>query len=137
MALDFDENADGSLEQGINAYVDAIRGRDAVQRGRGGRLKFSNKKEKKGDGGMDVDDHDNDDDEGKGKGEKRVRFSDGVGNTKGKERMRGNGKSFARGRGGIARRVERRALGSGGRAGGGLKMGVRGGRVSKGGGGRR
>ena len=46
MALDFDENGDNgdvSLEHGINAYVDAIRGRDAVQRGRGGRLKFSNK----------------------------------------------------------------------------------------------
>lgn len=140
MALDFDENGDGTLEQGINAYVDAIRGRDAVQRGRGGRLKFSNKKEKKGEGAMDLDDgNDNVDDEGKGKGEKRVRFSDGVGKGTGKERMRGNGKSFARGRWGIARRVERRSLGTGGRAGGGggMKMGVRGGRVSKGGGGRR
>lgn len=39
---------DGSLEEGINAYVDAIRGRDAVQRGRGGRLKFSNRREKEG-----------------------------------------------------------------------------------------
>ncbi len=127
MALDFDANGDVSLEGGINAYVDAIRGRDAVQRGRGGRLKFSNKREKGGEGGMDVDD---DEEEGKGKGEKRVRFSEG-----GKERTRGSGKSFARGKGGIGRRVERRALG-GGRS-GGLKMGVRGGRVVKGGGGRR
>ncbi|MCJ1433130.1 hypothetical protein MMC27_002489 [Xylographa pallens] len=58
MMLDFDasgntknarggeEPGDGSLEGGINAYVDAIQGRDAVQRGRGGRLKFSNRKEK-------------------------------------------------------------------------------------------
>lgn len=38
---------DGTLEGGINAYVDAIKGRDAVQRGRGGKLKFSNRKEKK------------------------------------------------------------------------------------------
>ena len=139
MALDFDEKGDGSLEQGINAYVDAIRGRDAVQRGRGGRLKFSNKKEKGGGGAtMDVDDvdGDGDGDEGKGKGEKRVRFSsDGLG--RGKERMRGSGKSFARGRGGIARRVDRRALGSGRSGGGGMKMGVRGGRVVKGGGGGR
>ena len=50
MALDHGpaENAvdeDVSLEAGINAYVDAIRGRDAVRRGRGGRLKFSNKRE--------------------------------------------------------------------------------------------
>lgn len=37
---------DGTLEGGINAYVDAIRGRDAVQRGRGGRLKFSTRREK-------------------------------------------------------------------------------------------
>ena len=37
---------DGTLEGGINAYVDAIKGRDAVQRGRGGRLKFSNRRAK-------------------------------------------------------------------------------------------
>ena len=141
MALDFDEKGEGegSLEQGINAYVDAIRGRDAVQRGRGGRLKFSNKKEKGGGGAaMDVDDGDGDGDEGKGKGEKRVRFSEGFEKGKGKElRTRGSGKSFVRGRGGIARRVDRRALGGGRSGGGGLKMGVRGGRVVKGGGGGR
>lgn len=45
-----------SLEGGINAYVDAIKGRDAVQRGRGGRLKFSNKRVKSGDEDvMDID----------------------------------------------------------------------------------
>lgn len=36
------------VEDGIGAYADAISGRDAVQRGRGGRLKFSNKREKDG-----------------------------------------------------------------------------------------
>ncbi|GAB7350223.1 hypothetical protein MBLNU459_g0876t4 [Dothideomycetes sp. NU459] len=48
--MDFDatgnldgDPGDGSLEGGINAYVAAIKGRDAAQRGRGGRLKFSNK----------------------------------------------------------------------------------------------
>lgn len=50
---------DISLEAGINAYVDAIRGRDAVRRGRGGRLKFSNKRESKhevrDEGGEDQD----------------------------------------------------------------------------------
>ncbi|KAI4275479.1 MAG: hypothetical protein LQ337_003192 [Flavoplaca oasis] len=46
---------DGTLKGGINAYVEAIRGRDAVQRGRGGRLKFSNKRQRGGDE-MDVDD---------------------------------------------------------------------------------
>ena len=67
MMLDFDasgntknarggeEPGDGSLEGGINAYVDAIRGRDAVQRGRGGRLKFSNRKEKADDMEIDED----------------------------------------------------------------------------------
>ncbi|KAL8748245.1 MAG: hypothetical protein Q9184_007472 [Pyrenodesmia sp. 2 TL-2023] len=48
------EPGDGTLEGGINAYVEAIRGRDAVQRGRGGRLKFSNKRQRGGDE-MDVD----------------------------------------------------------------------------------
>lgn len=48
------EPGDGTLEGGINAYVEAIRGRDAVQRGRGGRLKFSNKRQRDGDE-MDVD----------------------------------------------------------------------------------
>ncbi|KAL8921554.1 MAG: hypothetical protein Q9208_005708 [Pyrenodesmia sp. 3 TL-2023] len=48
------EPGDGTLEGGINAYVEAIRGRDAVQRGRGGRLKFSNKRQRGGDK-MDVD----------------------------------------------------------------------------------
>ena len=67
MMLDFDasgnttnarggeEPGDGSLEGGINAYVDAIQGRDAVQRGRGGRLKFSNRKEKADDTEIDED----------------------------------------------------------------------------------
>ena len=146
MALDFDadgNNADVSLEGGINAYVDAIKGRDAVQRGRGGRLKFSNKREKSngvGDG-MDVDD-DNDRNEKGGK--KQVKFSDsaGVGGKEGKEgrradRVRGSGKSFSRGRGGIGKRVERRGLGGrsgGGGGGGGAGREVRSGRVMKGGG---
>ncbi|KAK0514034.1 hypothetical protein JMJ35_003756 [Cladonia borealis] len=79
-AMALDGEGEGSLEQGINAYVDAIRGRDAVQRGRGGRLKFSNKREKGGgSAAMDVDNDDGDggDGEGKGKGkasEKKVRF---------------------------------------------------------------
>lgn len=142
MALDFDgPNANGeevSLEGGINAYVDAIKGRDAVQRGRGGRLKFSNRRESKREGdGMEVDD---DGDDGK-----RARSSNGVGGKKnvrfvdakrgnemkgGKEarngdRVRGSGKGFARGRGGIGKRGDRKGLGVGR---------VRGGRVSKGGG---
>ena len=37
-----------TLESGIGAYVEAIKGRDAAQRGRGGRLKFSNRRDRKG-----------------------------------------------------------------------------------------
>lgn len=50
MAMDLDpamdvDDGDMSLEAGINAYVDAISGRDAVRRGQGGRLKVSNNRE--------------------------------------------------------------------------------------------
>lgn len=48
-----DENT--TLEAGINAYVDAIRGRDAAQRGQKGKLKFSNKKTHEDDD-MDMED---------------------------------------------------------------------------------
>jgi ribosomal RNA-processing protein 12 len=53
-AMDIDdENLD--LEAGINAYVDAIRGRDAAQRGQRNKLKFSNKRTKD-DEDMDMED---------------------------------------------------------------------------------
>lgn len=45
---------DGTLEGGINAYVDAIKGRDAAQRGQRGKLKFSNRR-RKDDNEMEVD----------------------------------------------------------------------------------
>ncbi|KAI4163159.1 MAG: hypothetical protein LQ342_003287 [Letrouitia transgressa] len=61
------EPGDGTLEGGTNAYVEAIRGRDAVQRGRGGRLKFSNKRDR-GEK-MDIDD----DDGGGGEGNKSIK----------------------------------------------------------------
>jgi ribosomal RNA-processing protein 12 len=42
--MDFDEAGNAaSLEDGINAYVEAIKGRDSAQRGRGGKLKFKNR----------------------------------------------------------------------------------------------
>ncbi|THW84103.1 NUC173-domain-containing protein [Aureobasidium pullulans] len=42
--MEFDEaDNSASLEDGINAYVEAIKGRDAAQRGRGGKLKFKNR----------------------------------------------------------------------------------------------
>lgn len=127
MAMDFDGDGKSngeeiSLEGGINAYVDAIKGRDAVQRGRGGRLKFSNKREKaeKGDA-MDVDGE-----EQEAKPErpaKAVRFGSG-GDRRGAGMGRSRGSGSGSGRGGMnGRRVDpksqRRGLGmakvSGGR----------------------
>jgi len=53
------EPGDGTLEGGVNAYVDAIKGSDAVQRGQRGKLKFSNKKSKNARGDeMEVDEED-------------------------------------------------------------------------------
>ncbi|KAH4037918.1 hypothetical protein HBI26_042580 [Parastagonospora nodorum] len=52
--MDIDES-NTTLEAGINAYVDAIRGRDAAQRGQKGKLKFSNKRTQDDDD-MDMDD---------------------------------------------------------------------------------
>lgn len=151
-----DENI--SLEQGINAYVDAIRGRDAVQRGRGGRLKYDNRRSKGGEGDDEGDDAaaaapvNTANGTGTGTGgkeAKRVRFADmppsraargggrgggGAGGRRGGFRGSGsgsgsgsggisNGGKRMSGRGGIAKRVDRRGLG-------GVK--VRGARVGKG-----
>jgi ribosomal RNA-processing protein 12 len=52
--MDIDDQ-NTSLEAGINAYVDAIRGRDAPQRGQKGKLRFSNKRTHEDDA-MDMDD---------------------------------------------------------------------------------
>ena len=99
MMLDFDANGSASkaskhknktglqgndpnlLEGGINAYVDAIKGRDAVQRGRGGRLKFSNRRDKDAGRGAGEDEMDVDALEvGSGKGRGRVGGGRGSGN---------------------------------------------------------
>lgn len=144
-----DVNDKMSLEGGINAYVDAIRGRDAVQRGRGGRLKFTNKREKSN-GHADSMDLDGEDDvdaggavvkkvNGTGGGpRKQVRFASeakgGKGNGGGggrnadgtRGRGGGGGGGGGRGGGSMAGKVQRRGLG-------GAK--VRGGRIMKGGGG--
>jgi ribosomal RNA-processing protein 12 len=59
MALDtLANNQEDEDEGGVGAYVKAIKGRDAVQRGRGGRLKFSNRRDKDEDDEMDVDEDD-------------------------------------------------------------------------------
>lgn len=57
-----DDEDDGAMEvdqpenSGVGAYVSAIKGRDAARRGRGGKLKFSNKRSKDGDDGDEMDD---------------------------------------------------------------------------------
>ncbi|OBT74284.1 hypothetical protein VF21_07374 [Pseudogymnoascus sp. 05NY08] len=51
------DTGDKDEEGGVGAYVNALKSRDAAQRGRGGKLKFSNKRDKNDDE-MDVDDED-------------------------------------------------------------------------------
>lgn len=110
-----------SVEQGINAYVAAIKGRDVARRGQGGRLKFTNKREKGGEGD---EEEDGDGDDGK----EIARVVNGRGG-RGDSRGRG-GRGSERGRGGAGRggggRSDRRPLGA---------DKTRGGRIEKSGGG--
>jgi len=107
---------------GINAYVEAITGRNAIQRGRGGRLKFNTRREKPtpSDRKHDADamDVDVDDDAGAGDegGVKRVRFARGDGSGSGDG---GRGGGWGGGRGGR----ERRGGGKGGGGGRGDRAG--------------
>ena len=110
-------------EGGVDAYVNAIRGRDAVQRGRGGRLKFTNKRSKDEDE-MDVDEDDI-------KAVKQQIGGDSIGSFRGRGRGDVRGRSGQRGgRGGIAN--GRRGLGEEKRRGdSGHRGGGRRGRVMK------
>ncbi|KAJ6782873.1 hypothetical protein PWT90_09121 [Aphanocladium album] len=51
-AMEIDQPEGGS---GVGAYVAAIKGKDAARRGRGGKLKFSNRRSHDGDGDEDVE----------------------------------------------------------------------------------
>ena len=115
------EGGDGSLEGGINAYVAAIRGRDAVKRGRGGRLKFSNRK--KDDTGVD-DEMEIDEEESRSKGRNI--------NGKGKDKERSKSQPRQKDRNGKGSMPVRRGLdgskrgnpdGNSGGGGGGMKGG--------------
>ncbi|PTB63803.1 NUC173-domain-containing protein [Trichoderma citrinoviride] len=55
-AMDVDQPGRGGEDSGVGAYVAAIKGRDAGKRGRGGKLKFSNRRSKDGDDGDEMDD---------------------------------------------------------------------------------
>ncbi|OCK83237.1 NUC173-domain-containing protein [Lepidopterella palustris CBS 459.81] len=121
------EPGDGTLEGGINAYVEALNGRDAAQRGRGGRLKFSNRKRK--DEGDD-DEMDVDEEVGKKiralgkekKGESGAGAEGGRGRDGFKAQRRGLG--FQKTRGG---RVDKDSRGGGRGRGRGMGRGGRGG----------
>ena len=100
---------------GIDAYTEAINGKDAVQRGQRGRLKYSNKRT---DGNeMEVD---SDDDRGsrRQKPKRKVRFeqSNGKAERFGQARRAGRGgpkRSLQKPKGGISKRVQRKPLGGG------------------------
>ena len=122
---------DKDMLGGIDAYVEAIKGRDAVQRGRGGKLKFSsgNKRGMKRDvDAMDLDD-DNDDGDGETAMKSEVRERKQMKQKEGdrvnglKIHYVGGAKKMQGGRGGGG--------GAGAGAGGGGRGGVRGGRVGK------
>jgi ribosomal RNA-processing protein 12 len=116
MVIDTPAAGKGVDDEGaVGAYVNAIKGRDAVQRGRGGRLKFSNKRGKDDDDEMDVD-------------EEEVKVV--------KQRIGGNARDGFRGPGGRGRGGQRGGKGgiSNGRRGlgeGKRHDGGRGGRVMK------
>ncbi|KAF1962945.1 NUC173-domain-containing protein, partial [Byssothecium circinans] len=93
------DNDDISLEAGINAYVDAIRGRDAAQRGQKGKLKFSNKRTASDDE-MDLDDSGDDEKE-----VRKMKSGSGMGRGGGKGTGMGSG-----GRGG-GFKTQRKGLG--------------------------
>ncbi len=109
-----DTGAEEKEEGGIDAYVHAMKGRDAVKTGRGGRLKFSNRRDQEEPEDMEVDEED------------AREISKAVSGGRG----RGGG-----GRGGRGGKPERRGL-DGKRAGGVQKSGrggERGGRGGRGG----
>ncbi|KAF1830350.1 pre-rRNA processing protein-like protein Rrp12 [Decorospora gaudefroyi] len=128
--MDIDDQ-NTSLEAGINAYVDAIRGRDAAQRGQKGKLKFSNKRNQEDDA-MDMDDDGGEADwqevrkAKSGSGMGRGGLKNGGGGPKsqrkglGQERTRGGNVSGGEGRGGGKGRIEK-PKSPRGRGGGGFR----------------
>ncbi|KAH8125815.1 hypothetical protein ACSS6W_005628 [Trichoderma asperelloides] len=138
-----DDEEEGAMEvdqpenSGVGAYVAAIKGRDAARRGRGGKLKFSNKRSRDGDDGDDMDDDDavavkNSISPGRDRGG-RGRGRGGPMRGGGRGGRGGGGGSFGgprSGKGGIA--AGRRGLGSekrhGPSGGAGVGKGKRGGR---------
>jgi ribosomal RNA-processing protein 12 len=121
-----DEPMDGmDLEQGIDAYVAAIKGRDVGVRGQRNKMKFTNKRDK----GRDDEEDDIREDVARAVGGR------GRGSDRGRSGDRGRG-GRGGGRGGMAGRSERRPLGVDKTRGGRVeKSGGRGAPRSRGGGG--
>jgi ribosomal RNA-processing protein 12 len=116
MVLDTsDTNKNADQDGGVGAYVEAIKGRDAVQRGQRGKLKFSNRRKDNDEEEMDVDEDVETAIKKHTSNIKRDGFRGGRG---------GRGSKGGSGRGGIA--VGRRGLGEGKR-----RDGPSGGRVMK------
>ncbi|CAM1510453.1 Fc.00g007880.m01.CDS01 [Cosmosporella sp. VM-42] len=91
-------------DSGVGAYVAALKGKDVAQRGRGGKLKFSNRRSKDEDEVEEIDEEDvaalrNKISPGRGRGQDRGRVFRGRGGMRG---GRGGGGGARSGRGGIA-----------------------------------
>lgn len=124
---------DTDARGGVGAYVDAIRGRDAVRRGRGGRLKFSNKRERNAEGEMNDDGGGGGGGGGGGSGGK-TRGLEKSGRDGAKRGSRDGGRAARSGKGTIlsrkgggvnAQKAQRRGLGVGKVGGGGVEKGGR------------
>ena len=123
MAIDVPGDGNG----GINAYVEAVSGKDAVHRGQRGRLKYNTKRTKHDE--MDIDGQDDAIKDAGKTTEKRVRFAGKIGkqpvNAGRRSEVGGRANSSRmKPRGGISKRVQRKPLGGGK---------VNGGRIDKGG----
>jgi len=87
------EPGDGTLEGGINAYISALKGKDAPQRGQKGKIKFSNKRSAADDeDGMEIDEAELSDARKRAKG-----GSGGRGNGNPKSTRRGLGMEKTKG----------------------------------------
>jgi len=125
------ENGGGNDEGGVGAYVQALKGKDAAKRGRGGRIKFSNKKSK------DDEDEEMDIDDEEVKVVKKQIGGDGFrGARGGRGGQRGGKGGISNGRRGLGEE-KRHGNGGGGRGSGGRVMKSPRGKPRTGGGGRR
>lgn len=114
-AMVIDTPKHGAEESGVGAYVAALKSKDVGRRGRGGRLKFSNKR------GKDDDDDEMDVDE-KDMSTIKTQISRGGGRGGGRGGSRGGGRGGG-GRGGADFRGGRPTRGGGGMRGGGGRSG--------------